>query len=105
MRRLPGQGGAALAGAALALLLLLLLLGRLSRRLCFFLSFLHLLAWASGPGFELAGRANVPSDEAAIKAASVILLISTDTQVESGVSCRQVKPRMAVLDRSPVPHY
>ena len=80
MRRLPGQGGAALPPPPrLHFFFFFFFLAECAARLCFFLCFLHLLAWASGPCFELAGRANVPPTRAAIKAASVILLISTDT--------------------------
>jgi hypothetical protein len=48
-----------------------------------FLAFLHLLAEATGPVFELAGRASEPPTKAATSAASVILLIITDTPIDS----------------------
>ena len=48
-----------------------------------FFPFLHLLAEATGPVFELAGMASVPPARAATSAASVILLISTDTPIDS----------------------
>jgi len=69
-----------------------------------FFAFLHLAAWATGPAFELAGRASVPPTTAAIKAASVIFLISTDTQVQSA-DRRAGKASGDALDRSPAPHF
>jgi len=69
-----------------------------------FLAFLHLLACATGPAFALAGRARTPPTSAAIKAASVIFLINSDTLVHSAQG-RAGKALEDALDRSPDPHY
>jgi hypothetical protein len=67
-----------------------------------FFAFLHLAAWAIG--LALAGTTSVPPTSAAIKAASVILLISTDTEVHSAHGQAGKAPEGA-LDRSPAAHY
>src|SRR5512132_465756 len=67
-----------------------------------FFPFLHLLAEATGPVFELAGIASVPPARAATSAASVILLINTDTPIDSACG-RPSQACGGALDRSPDP--
>jgi hypothetical protein len=55
-----------------------------------------LLADATGPVFELAGRASEPPTKAATSAESVILLISTDTPIDSTV----LRPGQSAAARS-----
>jgi hypothetical protein len=66
-----------------------------------FFPFLHLLATATGPVFELAGMASEPPTKAASKQARAILLINSDTEIDS-TAAGSSQVLGGPLDRFPV---